>query len=72
MKDIHTARTPAAQLETIVENKPVVDKLIEKVGRLKIKTKPTKDETQEQLVKNQRDYVKKLRQKPKKKISLEF
>lgn len=58
------------ELEKIVENKPVVDGLIEKIG--KIKLKPKKDETQKALVKTQQEYVKKINKKPKKKITLEF
>lgn len=58
------------QLEKIVSQKPVVDGLIEKVGKLKIKPKVA--DTQKELVKSQQEYKKKLQKKPKKRISLEF
>jgi hypothetical protein len=58
------------ELTKIMENKPVVDSLIEKVGRIKLKDK--KEDTQKELVKQQREYAKKLNKKPKKRISLEF
>lgn len=57
-------------LEKIMDKKPMVDGLIEKVGKLKVKAK-TQD-TQKEMVKSQAEYVKKLRRKPKSKISLSF
>ena len=58
------------ELQKIVDNKPIVDKLIEKVGKLKVK--PSQQETQKVMIKQQQEYVKKLHKKPKKRISLDF
>lgn len=55
-------------LEKIVDNKPTTDRLIEKVGRIKVK----KEDAVEKLQKETKKYVQKLHRKPKKKITLEF
>lgn len=58
------------ELQKIVDNKPAVDSLIQKVGKVKLKPKVV-----EALKENDRkaaEYVKKLRKKPKNKISFEF
>ena len=72
-KDIRKTTTEEVskeELKKIVENKPTVDKLIDKVGKVKLKPKVL-----EELKKNEekaKEYVKKLRKKPKQKINFEF
>lgn len=68
--DMTKTGTGKKELENIVGNKPVVDKLIEKVGRIKLK--PGKLENLKQQEQKTIEQVKKMRQKPKKKINFQL
>lgn len=70
LQKVDTDGDKKGELQHIVEQKPVVDELIEKVAKLKIK--PKKSDTEKILVKKEAEYIKKLSKKPKKRISIEF
>ena len=73
MKDMRRTSTEEDkkdQLKKIVDNKPVVDGLIQRVGKIKLKPKVI-----DELKKREEDakeYVKKLKKKPKTKINFQF
>lgn len=63
-------QTKKEELKKIVENKPIVDGLIQKVGKIKLKPKVL--DAMKSREEEQKEYAKKLHKRPKTKISFQL